>query len=139
MSRISERLYHSKMFKKDRIEITMPYIGKRLSVNHYKPDGRHTCYETLEWMGILASIARMELNKLVQVKVPVVIHLTGKFKDHRSTPDLHNLHKCIGDSLKSVDSIPDDKEFLFRDEGYSIDKAHDPELIISIEVEVKHG
>ena len=119
----------------NRIQIFIPYIGKGLSVNHYKPDGRHTLPEVTEWMSILATLARWELNKGYKVKVPVIIHLYGRFKDNRSTPDLHNLHKVIGDALKQVEYIPDDKEFLFQDEGYSIDKLADPELIIGVDVE----
>ena len=124
---------------KARIAVQMPYIGKCLSVNHYKPDGRHTLPEAKEWMGVLRILVDYKLHKHEwQVKLPVTIYLHGKFKDGRSVTDLSNLHKVIGDSLKKSDRFPDDKEFNFSDEGYEVG-CSDPVLIIGIEVEREHA
>jgi len=115
------------------VEIPMPYIGSCLSVNHYKVGKYYTRRETAEWMLALQAQARYHLRNSV-VKFPPIIHLSGIFKDKRSCPDLHNLHKTIGDALEPAFGI-NDREFRFIDEGYTIDKSKDPMLIIGIEVE----
>ena len=115
-----------------RVEISLAYIGSCLSVNHYKYKNRYTKPETREWMVAFQVRANHHLGRAV-VKYPPIIHLSGIFKDKRSTPDLNNLHKVIADALIPV--LGDDREFRFVDEGYTIDKSKDPTLIIGIEVE----
>ena len=116
------------------VQISMPYIGSCLSVNHCKYKGwYYTRKETREWMRALTLYANHHLRNSV-VKLPPTIHLTGIFKDKRSTPDLSNLHKCISDALELSLGI-NDREFRFVDEGYTIDKSKLPMLIIGVEVE----
>ena len=114
------------------IEFSMPYIGGVLSVNRYKHKGGiYTKREVKQWMDALAILANNNLRK-EKVKVPVIIHITGLFKDKR-VPDLANLHKVIGDALETALDI-NDKHFRFVDEGYEINKRFLPEIIIGIEV-----
>lgn len=115
------------------VDISMPYIGGVLSVNRYKyKGGLYTKREVKQWMDALAMVANNKLRK-ERVKVPVIIHINGLFKDKR-VPDLANLHKVIGDALETALDI-NDKHFRFVDEGYSIHKRFQPEIIIGIEVE----
>jgi len=116
-------------------EISIDYIGSCLSVNHYKVGKYYTRPETKQWMKLLHYkwIVLQDKHKLT-LKLPPTIHLSGIFKDKRSCPDLHNLHKTIGDALEPAFGI-NDREFRFIDEGYTIDKSKDPMLIIGIEVE----
>ena len=114
------------------VQLPMPYIGKSLSVNHYKFRNGHTKPETRKWMNALTITAQYHLGK-VKVKYPPTIHLSGVFKDNRSCPDLHNLHKVIGDALQPV--LGNDREFRFVDEGYTLSLAIDPILVIGVETE----
>lgn len=114
------------------VQLPMPYIGKVLSVNHYKFKNMRTKPECRQWMSALTITANYHLGK-AKVKYPPVIHLSGVFKDRRSCPDLHNLHKVIGDALQPV--LGNDREFRFVDEGYTISRAIDPILVIGVEVE----
>ena len=117
------------------VEISMPYIGSCLSVNHYKYKNRFTKPETRAWMDCLQLEWLWRDTKYnFKVKMPPTIHLSGIFKDKRSCCDLNNLHKVIADALESALHI-NDREFRFVDEGYTIDKSKDPTLVIGVVVE----
>ena len=119
------------------VEISMPYIGKRLSVNHYMGKNKYGAWfiypEVVQWMQALTASANYHLRNS-KVKQPPTIHLSGIFKDYNNAPDLNNLHKVIADALQGALGI-NDREFRFHDEGYTIDKSKDPTLIVGIEVE----
>lgn len=84
-------------------------------------------------MDILASLAYMECKDYTPT-MPVQIAVSGRFKNERSTPDLANLHKLIGDALEMALGI-NDKHFCFHDRGYTISKDEDPMIYVCVEVE----
>ena len=108
-------------------KVTLPYIGGILSDNNYKigKSRRKTRPMVVIWMNDLAEkVAKLDIPKFDNY----TIELWGKFWDERR-PDLANLHKVIGDSLKKV--LTDDKHFLFVDKGYELGKF-EQELEITI-------
>jgi len=118
------------------MEITMPYIGRALSVNYYKitgKGGRHTNKtrpETEDWMFQLGDRVREHPEYPELFGVPVIVELNGRFVDRTSTPDLHNLGKVIMDALEPVLGI-NDKYLEFRSGKFELG-CIPPELIISI-------
>lgn len=108
------------------MNIVMPYIGGCLSCNNYKIVGRGgrptncTKPEVRTWMTDLASkVSKYKSDLPMEERVgwtPITIRLTGYFVDGR-VPDLHNLHKVIGDAIKEGLQV-DDKTFNFVDVGY---------------------
>jgi len=93
------------------LKVTMAYIGKSLSVNHFKYFGKYTKPDTKLWMQNLAFIIRSYCKNW---QPPVTIKLSGGFLNERSRPDLHNLHKVIGDAVQDGLGI-NDKHFSFVD------------------------
>ena len=91
----------------------MPYF-KDLSNNSYKI-GRYTKGSVRSWMGELAG--RVLLLKVEPAK-KYRIGIKGYFTDKRH-PDIHNLHKVIGDALKLALPV-DDKHYFFVDEGIQL-------------------
>jgi len=84
-------------------------------------------------MNNLALMARAEANRLgIEVKPPLIIRLSGWFKDWRSVPDLHNLHKVIGDALQQAFFV-NDQLFRFEDGEIAVG-THDPMLRIEVEI-----
>ncbi len=113
-------------------EVVMPYIGSHLSVNSMKivVRGRrtHRNFEDVDdWMFKLASKVEYLRGKL---KIPIKVRLFGKFRDNRH-PDLHNLHKVIGEGLEKGLGV-NDKDMLISDEGFSLGHTVQ-ELVITLE------
>lgn len=113
--------------------ITIPYIGGILSDNSYKFQNKKTKPPVAIWKKELA-------NKVEECSIPEFpfyrIYLTGYFTDERH-PDLSNLHKVIGDSLKTV--LPkDDKHYRYTDLKVELG-TWDPYLLIKIEGLEKDG
>ena len=119
-----------------------PYAGI-LSKNSYKTSGpsgyrtHSTKDEVRIWMDRVRNLVRqsslymfIDRHEDGLVRPILRIYLEGFFKDLSSTPDIHNLHEVVADSLKTV--LIDDKFFLFSDLewelGYSSSK-----LVIRIE------
>jgi len=99
-------------------KITMPYIGSALSINHwYYERTRKNTKEDAKWMADLAEKAA-EIPPTFRL-YPVTVELRGTFKDRRSVPDLHNLHKVIGDALANGLGM-DDVDFRFADKDHGI-------------------
>ena len=116
----------------DRYKVVMPYIGGRLSVNAMKivRRGRRTHRnfpEVDDWIFELASKVEYLRDKL---KLPIRVKLFGKFRDERH-PDLHNLHKIIGDALERGLGV-NDKYMLISDEGFELGHENQ-ELVITLE------
>lgn len=118
------------------LDVSVPYPGAIISINHYKDQrshGHHTRVEATRWMNNLALMARAEANRLgIEVKPPLIIRLSGWFKDWRSVPDLHNLHKVIGDALQQAFFV-NDQLFRFEDGEIAVG-THDPMLRIEVEI-----
>ena len=114
------------------VEVVMPYMGGRLSVNSMKivRGGRRMCNfpEVDDWMDDLVEKVKYLRGKL---KPPVRVHLFGRFSDKRH-PDMHNLHKVVGDALQKGLGI-NDKEILISDKGYNLGWPKQ-EIVITIEV-----
>jgi len=114
-------------------QIVMPYIGFHLSVNAMKimRRGRRgpNFPEVDDWMFQLA----LKVSHLKgQFKPPIRVRLFGRFRDNRH-PDLHNLHKVIGDALEKGLGV-DDKYILISDGGFEL--GHEKqELVIALEGE----
>lgn len=118
------------------MRVTMPYIGKALSVNYYKVMGKggrrtnKTRPEVEIWMQQLADAVK-ELAPPEMFGHPVIVSLWGEFRDERC-PDLHNLHKVIADALESALGI-NDRYVKFEDAGY-VAGVGNPKLVMDIEV-----
>jgi len=101
--------------------INMPYIGRVLSVNYYKVYDRRgvptntTKSVTQDWMDTLTRLIREHPEFESVHHKDVTIKLTGHFKDQRY-PDLHNLHKIIGDAVEPAIEV-NDKYIKFEDVG----------------------
>ncbi len=108
------------------MKVIVPYIGKDLSVNYYRIRGRGGLETTKIkphvkiWMQQLGEKVRG-----FETDGNLTISLYGKFVDNR-VPDLHNLHKVIGDAIKEGVGY-DDKDFKFIDLGYEI--GHDKPVL----------
>jgi hypothetical protein len=113
-------------------KITVDYIGGVLSDNSYKFLTKGTRPFVKRWMRELSE--KVEALSIPILDIPVVISIFGRFTDDRR-PDLANLHKVIGDAIKVGLGI-DDKDFIFRDRGWSLGNS-EQELDIFIEGEEK--
>ena len=81
------------------ITVEMPYIGKELSVNHYK-FGYFTKREVKDWMVELGW--RIKLAHIEDWRLPLIVQCSGQFRDKRSQPDLSNLSKVILDAIEEI-------------------------------------
>lgn len=110
----------------------MDYFGE-LSINRmyiFDRRGRNTNKvkpNVESWMEELGSKV-----KNGNFKPPVQINVYGHFKDNRH-PDIHNLHKVIGDGVKKGLSI-DDKDYLINDIGFDVNNE-----LPFLEIEVLQG
>ena len=98
-------------FQLNSITVEMPYIGRELSVNHYK-FGYFTKREVKDWMvelGGLITSAHIE-----DWKRPLIVQCSGQFKDKRSQPDLSNLSKVILDAIEETTGV-NDRDMRWRD------------------------
>lgn len=112
-------------------QVVMPYTGGRLSVNAMKivRAGRRTHRnfpEVDDWIFELASKVEYLRDKL---KIPIKVSLFGRFRDNRH-PDLHNLHKIIGEALEKGLGV-NDKYMLISDEGFELGHENQ-ELVITL-------
>ena len=125
----------SNLLKSSTMLITMPYV-KDLSVNSYKimgRGGRHTTAtkkHVVVWMNELADKIREHELFNEFFGTPVNIRLKGYFKDDRA-PDLHNLHKVIGDAVEPAIGV-NDKNIGFEDLGYDTGYISNPYLEIEL-------
>ena len=114
------------------ITIEMPYIGKELSVNHYKY-GYYTKRGVKNWMeelGWLVKIHHIERSW----SLPLRVKCSGIFKDKRSQPDLSNLSKVILDAIEEVTGI-NDRDMRWQDGRVFLRKDANPILVIEISEE----
>jgi len=121
-----------------RMVIEMRYIGKNLSVNHYKWKGRFTKPEVQVWMEDLASIIQIAAGhnrtmlKQHDFVPPISVRIDGFFRDKRH-PDLSNLNKVVLDAVQQGLGI-NDKHFRAQDGYVAVAKEHtQPSLRITIE------
>lgn len=116
----------------------MPYIGKDLSCNYYKIVGRggvktnKTKLNVEIWMTHLhMKIRNYPPSEYMDLAgKPLIVKLYGRFTDERSTPDLHNLHKVIGDTVGPAFQI-NDRHLSFEDAGYTTGHYR-PEIVMEI-------
>lgn len=110
--------------------IEMPYIGGVLSINHcYYRGTRRYKKAVVDWMGDLS--LKSSYIALTFRQYPVIIRLTGTFKNHAAAPDLHNLHKVIADALAHGLGM-NDQWFRFEDEGYGVSKTTPPKIVMKL-------
>lgn len=91
-----------------KVTVEMPYIGKVLSVNHYRGFsflGVYIHRETRNWMEELGW--KVKTAHIEDWKLPLKVRLDGQFKDKRHQPDLSNLSKIILDSLEESSGVND--------------------------------
>jgi len=112
------------------ISIKMPYIGKVLSVNHYKYRGKYTRPEVKSWMEELGW--KIKSAHIEGWELPISVTCSGLFRDKRSTPDLSNLGKVILDAIEEVTGI-NDRHMRWHDGMIWLKKDEEPELLITIE------
>lgn len=122
---------NSKKMREEKYQVKVPYIGGILSDNSYKFLNKATKPMVTIWKRELAQkVEELSIPKALSYE----IRLFGRFPDSRR-PDLSNLHKVIGDSLKKTKQWlglgVDDKLFRFIDEGCALGFP-EPELIITI-------
>ena len=94
------------------VAIQMPYIGKVLSVNHYKYRGRYTKREVRDWMEELGWM--LKSYHIEDWRLPLTVICDGEFRDKRSQPDLSNLSKVILDAIQGATTI-NDRDLRWRD------------------------
>ena len=91
-----------------KIVVQMPYI-KDLSVNHYlgrrKDGGYYVKGDVKIWKEELGW--KIKQYHIEDWKLPLTVKCSGRFKDKRSQPDLHNCSKVILDSIEEVTGIND--------------------------------
>ena len=119
-----------------KIKVELFYPGKIISVNHYKFNGRWTKPEAKSWMNALHLLIKMETNKLLDAsrkwQSPLRVTLSGRFRNKREQPDLHNLSKVILDTVEDATDV-NDKYIRWSDGDATISKALEPMLFITIE------
>lgn len=93
------------------LTVEMPYIGKELSVNHYK-FGYFTKRVVKNWMYELGW--KIKLVHIEDWKLPLIVQCSGQFKDKRSQPDLSNLSKVILDAIEETTGV-NDRDMRWRD------------------------
>ena len=93
------------------ITVEMPYIGKELSVNHYK-FGYFTKTIVKVWMADLGW--QIKTAHIEDWKLPLIVQCSGQFKDKRSQPDLSNLSKVILDAIEETTGV-NDRDMRWRD------------------------
>jgi len=115
------------------VTIIMPYIGKVLSVNHYRgrrrDGGEYVKSETRDWMEELGW--KIKMYHIEDWSLPLHVTCSGVFKDKRSTPDLSNLSKVILDAIEETTGI-NDVNYRWHDGTISYGE---PELVIEIKEE----
>jgi len=87
-----------------KVTVEMPYIGKELSVNHYKYFW-YTKRETRDWMELLGW--KIKTSHIEDWKLPLKVRLDGRFKDKRNQPDLSNLGKVCLDAIEEATGVND--------------------------------
>jgi Holliday junction resolvase RusA-like endonuclease len=113
------------------MKIVMNYPGGVISVNsykYYKTRGIKT--ETRQWMEDLVEKVTHHDDGASIAGKPVRVKLFGRFKNNANCPDLHNLHKVIGDALQ-VALLINDRYISFEDTGFDIGYK---EPVIEIEI-----
>jgi len=108
-------------------KIMMQYIGKELSVNHYKW-GHYTKTATKNWMEELGW--EVKPYHIEDWKRPLQVTCSGVFKDKRSQPDLSNLSKVILDAIQEATGV-NDRDMRWHD-GQVL-YGSNPVLMITIE------
>lgn len=98
------------------ITIKMPYIGAKLSVNHYlgrsKTGRLYKNRDTKAWQEQLGW--QIKPAHLEDWRLPLAVRCDGVFVDGRSQPDLSNLSKCVLDSLEEASGV-NDKNMRWQD------------------------
>ena len=110
-------------------KVTMGYIGGVLSDNSYKLPTRGTKPFVSMWMRELAEKVRV---LAIPERTEYIIKIDGRFADERR-PDISNLHKVVGDSLKKGIGV-DDKWFRYQDGTVKLGFLNNPQLDITIEI-----
>jgi len=114
--------------KNKSVTIGMPYIGKVLSVNHYKyAGGRYTRKEVKHWMEALGWLIKG--SHIEEWELPLTVRCDGVFKDKRSQPDLSNLSKVILDAIEETTGV-NDRDMRWQDGDVTY--GDEPRLIITI-------
>jgi hypothetical protein len=107
--------------------VRMPYFGGILTDNSYRFKTGKIKPVVSVWMDDLG-------EKVKELGLPLAekykIKLFGRFWDERR-PDLGNLHKVLGDSIKRG-LVADDKHYFYEDLGYELGVMEE-ELVIIIE------
>ena len=111
------------------VAIRMSYIGKVLSVNHYKyKGGIYTRREVKDWMEMLGWMVKGQ--HIQEWFLPLKVTCDGVFKNKRSQPDLSNLSKVILDAIEETTGI-NDRDMRWCDGKVMYGEPQ--ELIITIE------
>ncbi len=115
------------------ITISMNYIGKVLSVNHYqgrrRDGGTYVKSETRDWMTEFGW--KLKPYHIEDWKQPITVRCDGVFKDLRSTPDLSNCLKIICDEVEEITGI-NDRYYKTETGTPVINKRREPMLFITI-------
>ena len=93
------------------ITIEADYIGKVLSVNHYKAFFRKKP-EVKAWMDEIGWLLKGQ--GIDGWQTPLTVTCDGRFRDRRSRPDLANLSKVTLDAIQEGTGV-NDREMRWRD------------------------
>ena len=112
------------------IKISMPYIGKSLSCNHWKyKGGLYTRKETKQWMDALGW--QLKPHHVEDWRQPITVRIDGVFKNLRSCPDLHNIGKPVYDSIEEVTGL-NDRNYKTETGEPLIRHDEEPTILITI-------
>ena len=94
------------MSKVNEIVFNMDYIGKVLSVNHFKYGLTiYTRKEVKTWMEVLGW--RIKASHIEEWRLPLKVRCDGIFKNRAAQPDLSNLSKVILDAIEETTGVND--------------------------------
>ena len=115
-----------------KIEVAIPYIGSVISVNHAYIHGRFLRPAAKSWRDVLAMIVKMEMaeKEIGDLTPPLTVMVEGRFRNWRSAPDLHNLHKLIADAVQMATRI-NDKHIRMAD-GERWASSEEPMIFVEI-------
>jgi len=119
---------------RNEIQISIPYPGDVISVNHYRgrrrDGGEYVKAEAQAWMDALGWMIKQ--HHIEDWRLPLDVNCDGVFRDLNNCPDLSNLSKCTLDAIEEVIGI-NDRNMRWHDGTPTIDKARPPELTITIQ------
>lgn len=137
--RLQESILEEKAEPKPHPSFTvgLPYPGGSISINrsHYArgPLGGALTKGARTWMKGAILIVRTEGNRVgFNWEGPMVLRLSGRFKDKRSTPDWDNILKICKDVLARAGFLKSDRDIRSEQGSWDAIMGCDPTLVLEV-------